>query len=241
MDPDIYGTALQEYHQGISKSKLITYLQLPGFPKPLRDNLPLDYLFRSHADMPPLEHKALSLCRGHILDIGAGAGPHSLYLQAGGMTVTALDRSAGAAQVCRQRGLRRVIQADIQNYSGTRFDTVLLLMNGLGLAGSLSRLSGFLEHLRGLLRPGGQILAESSDIRYMYEDEKGQSMIPYPEDVYYGEGSFVMEYGGRRTAAFPWLYIDFDRLSQEAQHMGMDCVMIDEGTHYDYLAQLTVK
>ena len=241
MDPDIYGTALLEHLQGQSGRYLTTYLQLPGFREPLRDQFSLDYLFRSHEQMPVLERKALQLCEGHTLDIGAGAGSHSLYLQSRGLTVTALDRSAGAARVCRQRGIRQVIQADIRTFRGGPYDTLLLLMNGIGLAGSLSGLAAFLYRLKQLLHPEGQILVDSSDIRYMYEDGKGNMRIRRPAEPYYGQGKFVMEYRGKRTVAFPWLYLDFDSLHSRAQASGLECDRVAEGAHYDFLARLTVK
>jgi len=235
---DIYGEALLDYQYGKSMEDITTYLKLPGFQQPIVDTFSLAYLFRSFAEMPALEQQALHHCRGKILDIGCGAGSHSLYLQDKGLDVTAMDISEGAVVTCRERGLLKVVHTSVEYFGGTKFDTILLLMNGIGMTGRLRDLPEFLDLLKSLLATNGQILVDSSDIRYMYqEDEDGTFHIP-ETTPYYGEGRFVMEYQGNKGREFPWLYLEYERLKNSAAGQGLNCQLICRGEHYDYLARL---
>ncbi|MEO1485747.1 MAG: class I SAM-dependent methyltransferase [Bacteroidota bacterium] len=230
---DIFGNALLDYHNGNPKGELITHSTLGG-----TDTLPLPYLFRSYTEMPQIEQKALQSAYGKILDVGCGAGSHSIWLQHNDKTVTAMDISAGAIAVCKSRGIYQVIQEAFLTFEGETFDTILLLMNGIGLARSLKALPSFLEHAKKLLRVGGQILLDSSDVIYLYEtDDDGGVWVPGDVD-YYGEAQFQMEYNGQMTPPFGWLYIDFNRLKEQAEIVGLDCELVMLGDHYDYLAKL---
>ncbi len=238
MEKDIWGKALKAYmEQGKKAKDLATYMQLPGYEDIIADEIPLKHLFRGYEQMPILECTALKFCRGKVLDIGSGAGSHSLYLQEKGIDVTALDNSEGAIEVCRQRGVKQVVHNDLYAFDGTDFDTLLLLMNGIGLAGSFENLDGFFTKLKALMAPGGQILLDSSDIIYMYpEDGEGGYYVPgYP---YYGEVRFTMEYGGEESAPFSWLYLDFNTLKRAATANGLECELLAQGQHFDYLARL---
>ena len=234
MKEDILGTALLDYQQGNYSEDITTYSSLDE-----EDQLPLSYMFRSFKDMPKLEQKALKICQGEILDVGCGAGSHSLYLQNKGFSVTGLDTSPGAIEVCEQRGLKNTINENLLNFDGKTFDTILILMNGVGLAGSLNGLEKFFTKLKSLLKTNGQILLDSSDIIYMFEnDEDGGYWIP--EDVnYYGEVSFSMEYKNKKSDPFPWLYVDYNTLQRAANYSDLHCELVMEGEHYDYLARLT--
>ncbi|MGB3618767.1 MAG: class I SAM-dependent methyltransferase [Catalinimonas sp.] len=190
--------------------------------------------------MPPLERTALRACRGRVLDVGAGAGPHALWLQARGLGVTALDTSGGAVAAMRQRGVRDVQHGSIEALGGDTYDTLLLLMNGAGLAGTLNALPRLLGHLRTLLRPGGQILLDSSDVRYLYVEEDGALSIDL-NDRYHGEMVYQMHYGGESSSPFPWLFVDHDLLSDAALRAGLRTELVTEGAHYDYLSRLTVS
>lgn len=231
---DLFGDALTDYQNGAYTEDLITYSSLEQ-----EDFLPLPHLFRSFNEMPFLEQQALKLCRGDVLDIGCGAGSHSLYLQEKGHQVTAIDSSAGAVYTCRKRGVRNVIHKDITDYSGTKFDTILLLMNGIGIARKISLLGPFMEHLKTLLNPGGQILTDSTDILYVFEEEDGSYRIPANQD-YYGEVVFTVEYKGVKDEPFPWFYIDFNLLRDMAENHGFNCKLVDSGDHFDYLARLSL-
>ncbi|MEM8508286.1 MAG: class I SAM-dependent methyltransferase [Bacteroidota bacterium] len=230
---DILGKALLDYQNGKYTRDITTFSTIEE-----KGTLPLPYLFRSFDKMPKLERQALKLCSGKVLDIGCGAGSHALYLQEKGLSVTGLDHSAGAIQVCQQRGLTHTIQTDFLSYSGEAFDTLLLLMNGIGLAGTLQALPEFLAHCKTLLRPNGQVLLDSSNLIYMFEqDEDGGYWIP-GDIAYYGEVRFQMEYMGKKGLVFDWLYLDYVTLANYAEAKKFECELISEGEHYDYLARL---
>ncbi len=229
---DIYGNALLDYQQNNYTEDIITFSSLDE-----EDVLPLPYLFRSFNEMPILEQKALKLCKGNILDIGAGAGSHSLWLQQQNKKVTVLDTSKGAIETCKLRGIKNTINESLYEHH-KKYDTLLLLMNGTGLAGTLANIGNFLTHLKNMLSTGGQILIDSSDIIYMFEsDDDGGYWIP--DNNYYGEVTFTMKYKKEKTSEFPWLYIDYNTLQRAALANGLQCELIFEGEHYDYLARLS--
>lgn len=233
---DVFGKALQDYQKGQYTEDIKTYSSLDE-----EDVIPVPYLFRTFAEMPKIEQKALQLARGKVLDIGAGAGSHALYLQNKGLDVTALDSSEGCIEVCQERGVKSTVCSPILDYSDEKYDTLLLLMNGIGLAGQLKNLSDFFQHLASLLRPKGQILLDSSDIIYMFEqDEDGGYWIPN-DGTYYGEVQFEMEYKGQKSEPFDWVYVDFDTLQNACESNGLDCELVISGEHFDYLAKLTLK
>lgn len=199
------------------------------------------YFFREFGQMPPIERKALEMCRGRILDIGAGAGCHSLYLQQQGLEVTALEKSELAAEVLRKRGIRQVINDDIFRLKEGAYDTLLLLMNGGGVGGTLPRLQELLLHLQTLLAPGGQILLDSSDITYLFVEDDGSLWIDLASDRYFGEMTYEITYRRKTYPPFPWLFVDFETLKQTAVQTGLECQLIFEGDSNDYLARLTQK
>ncbi len=202
------------------------------------DEMPVPTLFRSEQEMNALERHALSLCRGRVLDVGAGAGCHSLALQARGLEVTAIDISPLSVETMRRRGVHLALCADFfADAVGEGFDTLLLLMNGIGLVGRVERLPEFFERAKALLAKGGQILFDSSDLRYVFEDEDG-AFEPEPDEPYYGEVDFCMQYGKVKGAPFDWLYVDFDTLKAQAAAAGLRAELLVEGEHYDYLARL---
>ncbi len=233
---DLFGKAILDYQQGNYTEDLITETTISE-----ADELPLPYLFRSYDEMPLIEQKALQLASGHVLDVGCGAGSHALFLQKErNMQVTAIDVSEGAIEACKLRGIKDAQMADVMDMSGASYDTLLFLMNGAGMAGTLGRMSEFLQHIKTLLKPGGQILLDSSDIIYMYdEDEDGGRWVTNNKN-YYGELEFFVSYKGEEEEPFDWLYIDYNTLQRAAIANGLDCELIVEGEHYDYLARLTV-
>lgn len=234
---DILGRALLDYQHGHYTEDIKTLSSLGD-----EEILPVPYLFRDYDSMPLLEQRALGLCRGKILDIGCGAGSHALHLQKLGFDVTGLDISTGATDTCRLRGLQKVVNGSIYQIDGITFDTLLLLMNGIGLAGSLGELDRFLIRLKSLLKPGGQILLDSTDIIYKFNpgdhalwedvDEKGHYK------PYYGQVTFKMEYKGEKGDPFQWLYLDYGTLKNAVQRNNLSCELVMDGEHYDYLAIL---
>ena len=232
---DVFGMALLDYQKGDYTEDIKTYSSLDE-----EDVIPIPYLFREFDEMPKIEQKALQLAHGKVLDIGAGAGSHALYLQNKGLDITALDSSEGCIEVCRERGVKSTVCSPILDYSDEKYDTLLLLMNGIGLSGKLNNLSRFLQHLASLLLPNGQILMDSSDIIYMFEqDEDGGYWIPN-DGNYYGEVTFELEYKGQKSNAFDWVYVDFNTLRNACDSNGLNCELVISGEHYDYLAKLTL-
>jgi SAM-dependent methyltransferase len=202
------------------------------------DTLPVHYLFRTYHEMPSLEQKALALCKGKVLDVGAGMGSHALYLQEQGHDVTALEISPLACEVMSRRGVSQVVNADFfKHASDQKYDTILLLMNGIGLVGTVNGFPTFFKKIKELLNPGGQILLDSSDLRYLYIDEDG-SMLINLNGRYYGEVEYRMSYGDYKGKRFKWLFIDDQLMVHHAEKHGFKFEKIAEGSHYDYVARI---
>ncbi|CDF80223.1 methyltransferase [Formosa agariphila KMM 3901] len=231
---DILGQALLDYQNGNYTEDIITSTNISD-----EDILPIPYLFREFKDMPKLEQKALKLVKGHVLDVGCGAGGHSLYLQNKGIIVKSIDISEGAISVCNTRGVNHAEVASILDIT-EQFDTILLLMNGTGIFEKLSYVTKYLSHLKSLLKPKGQILIDSSDIQYMYEDEDGGLWIDTNAN-YYGELDYYMSYKGVKETPLTWLYLDFETLKNACLTVGLNCENVQEGEHFDYLAKLTLN
>jgi methylase of polypeptide subunit release factors len=204
------------------------------------EELPPDYFFRKLNDMPLLERIALKRCRGNILDIGAGAGCHSLCLQKAGHNVTALDVSQLCCETMEKRGVKKVINSSILSLTGQRFDTLLLLMNGIGIAKNLDGLKELLEHLKNLLEPGGSILLDSSDLIFLYKEEDGSVLFDINSAKYYGEIDYQVKYKNITGETFSWLFADNVILFEIAEQAGFKSKLIEYGPHYDYLAELTL-
>jgi SAM-dependent methyltransferase len=232
---DLFGKAILDFQTNNSPEDLITETSISE-----ADEMSVAYLFRSYNEMPKLEQKALQLATGKILDVGCGAGSHSLTLQNDrNLEVCSIDISPNAIQACKLRGLKNAKVQDIRTLENEKFDTILLLMNGTGIFGTLKETPNFLQKLKSLLNPNGQILIDSSDIIYMFdEDEDGGKWID--GEGYYGELTFTISYKNETEDEFPWLYLDYNTLQNVAFANGLQCELILEGEHYDYLARLSV-
>ena len=232
---DLFGRAILDYQTNNDPENLITETSISE-----EDEMSVAYLFRDYTEMPKIEQKALQLAKGRILDVGCGAGSHSLTLQNDrNLDVTSIDISENAIQACRLRGLKNAIMQDILNLENEKFDTIIALMNGTGIFGTLEETPKFLQKLKSLLNPGGQILIDSSDIIYMFDDdEDGGKWIP--GNGYYGELTFTISYKGETEESFPWLYLDYNTLQNAAFSNDLQCELITEGEHYDYLARLSL-
>lgn len=200
------------------------------------DVMPVEYLFRTEELMPDIERKALELCRGKILDVGAAAGCHAYWLKNKGFDVHAIDTSAGAVEHLKNLAISAE-QINFFDCNG-QYDTLLILMNGMGLAGNLNRLPQFLRQIKNLLDPNGQALCDSTDIKYLYEEEDGSYWVDL-NSTYLGEMEFKMKYKNVESDWFDWLYIDFELLSDFAQKAGLNCTLICEGNSNNYLVSLT--
>ena len=231
---DLLGKAIHDYYTNNDPQDILTETDISEL-----DTLPIEYLFRSYQQMPKIEQKAMQLAYGKVLDIGCGAGVHSLYLQNKGLVVTAIDISPGAIKVCTQRGLNDARCINFLQMDG-KFDTILLLMNGVGLCGRLKDIDFFISKLKSLLSDKGQILLDSSDIIYMFDqDEDGSYEIPMLHD-YYGEVEYTLHYKGE-TEHSQWLYIDYNTLQNAVIANDMSIELLYEGENYDYLARITHK
>ena len=204
-----------------------------------------EYLFRSHffrtfSQMIPLEQQALTMSWGRVLDVGAGTGSHVLYLQKKGLEVVALDSSPSVIEVCKLRGVKQAVCADVLDYEG-KFDTILMLMNGIGICQKLAKIDHYLQKLKSLLTPTGQILATSTDIIYMFDqDEDGGYIVPIDKEAdYYGELTYTISYKGKKDS-FPWLFLDYNTLQNAAYHNGLSCELQQEGDAFNYLAKLEI-
>ena len=234
---DLFGKAILDYQTNNSPEDIITETSISE-----ADEMSIAYLFRNFKEMPKLEQKALQLAKGHVLDVGCGSGSHSLYLQNKGLKVKAIDISRGAIQVAKLRGVRNAEARNVLNMAET-FDTILLLMNGTGVFQKLSQTPKYLRHLKSLLNTNGQILVDSSDLKYMYEDEDG-GPDSYRDCIdakgnYYGELDYFLSYKGENEVPFKMLYLDFDSLKTACETVGLKCELVLEGDHYDYLARLS--
>lgn len=204
------------------------------------DEIPVATLFRSYNEMPPIEQTALRLSTGKILDVGAGSGCHTLALREMGKDATAIDISPLSVKVMKERGLNAMPVNLFDPLFCESFDTILMLMNGSGIIGKLEHLGDFFQRMKLLLRPGGCILMDSSDLKYLFEEEDGSYLIDLAGD-YYGEIDFRMQYKQVKGDTFDWLYIDFDTLSLYAAQYGFKAEMVEESSHYAYLAKLTLR
>ena len=201
------------------------------------DLIPVEVLFRNENEMPELELIALNKASGHVLDVGAGAGTHAIYLQESGKKVTAIDISEGAVSYMKSMGID-AYEKNFFELKNDRFDTILMLMNGIGVAGTLANLEKTLLHAKSLLNPGGKILCDSIDIKYLYEDEDGALWVDLNTE-YYGNFRFQMKYKKETGPWFDWLYVDFDNLFKASKNVGLFAKRIIEKED-NYLAEITL-
>jgi precorrin-6B methylase 2 len=231
-DKDPMGAAILDYQTKGKAGKLSILSSM--FEE---DEMPVKHLFRNLEEMPMLEQKALSLAKGKVLDVGAGAGCHALALQAQSIAVKAIDISPQSCQAMLQRGVKDAECINLfDEHLETGFDTILLLMNGTGIAGKIENLPALFNRLKALLNKDGQILIDSSDIKYIYENEDGSFDINL-NAAYYGEVDYQMVYKDVKGDSFDWLYVDFPLLKSIAESCGLHGELIAEGEHYDYLAR----
>ncbi len=235
MQSDPLGSAVNEYFETNCSADILVESNIAE-----DDVIPSSLFFRTYKTMPVLEKLALSNCEGKILDVGAAAGCHSLYLQNQNFDVSALEMSELCCNVMSHRGMKKVIAHDFFLYSGNKFDTILLLMNGIGIVGTLKRLDEFLAKAKGLLKPSGRIIFDSSDIEYMYYEEDGSKWINL-NNKYYGEMIYTMQYKEITGIPFEWLFVDYNTLAPLAMKNGFDLSILATGNHYDYLGVLKKK
>lgn len=227
---DLMGKAIWDYYHHNSPEDIHTETSISE-----NDLLPIAHLFRDFKDMNPIEQKALELVNGKVLDVGAAAGPHTLFLQdLRKLDVTALDVSPKSIEVCKLRGVKNAVCTSILDFEGEKFDTILLLMNGTGIFKTFDKISIYLEKLHSLLNEKGQILIDGTDLIYMYTHKNGPDL---PIERYYGEVDYYLTYKGEKENPMTWLYLDYGSLKQFARIQGFQTEMILRDGHA-YLAQL---
>ena len=226
------GKAIADFYKGRRDGKLIVLS--PMFEE---DEIPVTTLFRAFKDMPKMEQKALKMAKGKTLDVGAGSGCHSLWLQDKGIDVTAIDISPYSIETMRERGVVNVREQDFFTLE-EKYDTILMLMNGIGIVGTLDKLHDFFKHIDKILTDDGQLLCDSSDLCYLYDDKDGIAEL-MGSDKYYGELEYTMCYDEIKGDSFPWLYIDANTLRNYAEANGFKMEIVRRGEHYDYLARIT--
>ena len=233
---DPMGAAIADYHRTGRAGTLRVFSS--QFDE---DEIPVDTLFRTYPEMPAIEQQALTLATGRILDVGAGSGCHALALQAMGKEVTAIDISELSVEVMRQCGVTDARAIDFYDERlDDSFDTILLLMNGSGIIGNIDGMERFFQRMKRLLAPGGCIYMDSSDLKYLFEEEDGTYLIDVAGE-YYGLVDFRMQYKQVKGDTFDWLYIDFDTLSYYVEQYGFSAELVSQGEHYDYLTVLKMK
>lgn len=225
---DIFGMALLEYFRNDSREPLYV---LNDYGK--KEKMDAGMYFRTYNDMPEIERIALGLCNGLVLEIGAGTGSHALYLQDQNISVHALDISPGVCEIMADRGVELITCSDFFEFNKTGFDTALLLMNGIGICGTIDGFVRFLNHCSTIMKPGGQILFDSSDVSYLYKRRT------LPPDHYYGEINFCFEYRRQKGDWFRWLYIDENLVQEIASKHGWKCEIVFKDEDEQFLARLT--
>ena len=224
---DLFGKALLDFYHKRFKGPLLLHNEY-GRP----EEIPIERYFIKDGAYSELEIYALQYFQGKILDVGSATGRHVLHMQELGYDISAMDISEACIVLMQEIGIRNVIQEDIYNQIGARFDTISMLMNGIGLAGTIDGLKKLLKHLKTILNPSGQLIVDSSDISYLYEKKS------LPVDKYFGELKFHYEYKGMEDDPFDWLYIDQQKLMRVATECGWSCQVIFVDETDAYLARL---
>lgn len=229
---DPIGKAILDYSKTKKPADIIVHSDLCE-----DDIIPVEVLFRSYKEMPELEKRALALCSGKVLDVGAGAGVHATWLRKNQIEVDVLEVSPGAIQFLKENKFQVLSESFLSANSNKKYDTIIMLMNGIGIAGKLSNLHSFLIKVKSLLNQGGQFIFDSSDIKYLYEDDDGSFLMDLNSE-YYGNFKFQMEYKKELGEWFEWLYVDYDTVHKHALKMNAKSERIMEYDNH-YLAKIT--
>jgi len=229
---DILEIALLDYFEGKKGCPELWIHNKFGEP----DLMSPDVYYRDISGMPDLEVFALSICRGRVLDVGAGTGAHTIYLQDNDKDVTALELSEIECGIMQKLGVKKVVNSDFFHYRTTqKFDTLLFIMNGIGIPGDINGLEKLLDHSSELLNPGGMILFDSSDVAYIREDNLRTGAS------YYGEVEYRYQYGDKWGAWFKWLYIDQEQMKNIAEKKGWELQVLYEDETDHYLGRLSLS
>lgn len=230
-EEDIYGIALMDYFEANDPQDIIVHGDV------VEDDIyETSHFFRNPSAFPTLERIALKHCKGKVLDIGAGTGVHTIYLKESGFDVYPIDISPLCVLIMQKQGLHRARKLDFYALGNEKYDTLLMLMNGFGIMGTRDKVSDFFTKAKEHLYPGGQIICDSSDLVYLFDDETRENL-----EHYYGEIVYQMEYKGKLGKPFKWLFLDFESMKQEAEKAGFSAEKIYEDDHYHFLAKLVLN
>ncbi|MCF8298913.1 MAG: class I SAM-dependent methyltransferase [Saprospiraceae bacterium] len=229
---DIFGIAFHDYLNGEKDAEIIVATNVGD-----DDVMPIKYFFRNYDELPEMEQIALSLCNGKILDIGGGSGCHSILLQKKGLDISAIDISEGAVEIMKKRGIQNARHLDFYKIENEKYDTLLLLMDSIGLVQTIDGLNSFFKKAKQLLNPGGQIILDSADLMHLFVDKNGSFEINLNSN-YYGEVVYQLKYKDLLGEPFKWIFIDFGNLSDIAMQNGFDCEMLYEDDRFNYLARI---
>ncbi len=231
---DPHGRALRDFFAGDSAATIVVHSNLGE-----HEELPVAVFFRAPDDFFPFERAALERCRGRVLDVGAGTGVHSLYLQDHGFEVRAIDVLPEAVEIMRLAGVRGARLASIWDLEDEPFDTVLMMMNGIGILETLEGLDRFLADVPRLLKPGGQILLDSGPGVVVGESDEAAAVAVEDASGYAGEAWIELEYKGERGPPFRELYCDSETLEEHAIAAGYQPEIVFRDEYGAYVARLT--
>lgn len=230
---DPVGAAVWDYHNQNEPGDIVVECDVLD-----DDVLPIDLLFRNYDEFPKLEVAAMKHCKGKILDVGPAAGPHAKYLVSQGFDVTTVEISPESHRYLEMAlPEAKHYLTHIMDFNTGKYDTILLLMNGIGLAGTYKKVTPFLKHLATLLEPGGTIIGDSSDVQNVFTDDEGGLWVDLNAE-YYGEFEFNMKYKDTESGIFNWVYIDYKNLEKSATEAGFKLTLLDDDEN-SYLVQFT--
>jgi cyclopropane fatty-acyl-phospholipid synthase-like methyltransferase len=227
MRDDVMGSAMENYFKKNDNTLIRVFINKSEEPE-----MYPSVFFRSYKNMLKYEKIALKNSKGKVLDLGCGAGCHSLYLQNKGFDITAVEVSKKSANVALSQGVKMVINEDWRNLNVKNFDTVLVLMNGMGLAESPTDLKLMFRKLKSFLNKTGSILIDSTDVTYAKAD------WPMLDSEYFGKVQFELKYKGK-TQCFPWLFVDFETAVKTAKSVKLNVEVLERARNGHFLLRLS--
>jgi len=229
------GRALLDFHHGATSARIMVHTDIW-----VDEPTPVEEFYRpDDQPLPELERTALGLCRGRTLDLGAGAGRHALELQHRGFEVTAIDVAPEAVEVMRERGVTDARCGDFAAVKGERFDTIVLLMHGIGLVGTLEGLTSFFDGAQNHLDSDGRIIFDSADLGIVMPEQFEEGLAEWRSGgLYPGEVEYRLSYEKLEGEPYPWLFVDPVTLADHAQVAGLRSEVVARGARGSFLARV---
>jgi SAM-dependent methyltransferase len=190
--------------------------------------------------LPQIDKIAVAHCRGKVLDVGAGAGSHSLAIQARGLDVTSIDISAKAVEVMRRRGCRKAKVGDVFDSYPEPFETILVILN-IGIVQNPDGLKRFLKLLETTMTDDGQLITDSIDPRNSLDESyRNYARAKASKGFYFGERTLRFEYKDKISDWFEWMHIDPETLRSHVEAAGYSMKHLGEDGKR-YLVAITRK